>query len=366
MKRRIVALDILKLVCAVLIVLHHYQQELHVRFATINFFGGTFYFGYLVELFFIISGFVSCLSKKPENDSFGIYLLKIVKRIYPICILSVVMMLGLNALCYLQNGFVLKSDGMGIWNILCSIFILFSNNVIPFDGTGINNPLWYIEVLIMCYVIDYFINWVCKRIKLNRTYLYIFVIITGLSAYERGWNLPFLYVSTSRGYITYFSGKLLYGLFMKINNTLLCAVSALALFGCVGLGVLDYMSFYDRFYEILVFIIYPAILMMVLYFDRYIPQNNLTDKILKNLSFEIYVWHSFFISLLRYIIVILPNLSVYMSQMEVMIMFAIMVIVFSFFIGMFVQEPLNKFVDNVLIRYLQEKLIRPNGGEIND
>jgi len=57
-KKRNYGLDFLKIVATILIVFHHYQQVLNVEFAGINFFGGKFYFGYLVELFFLISGFL--------------------------------------------------------------------------------------------------------------------------------------------------------------------------------------------------------------------------------------------------------------------------------------------------------------------
>ena len=58
-KERDYGLDILKIAATVLIVFHHYQQVYSVYFDRgINFFGGTFYFGYVVELFFVISGFV--------------------------------------------------------------------------------------------------------------------------------------------------------------------------------------------------------------------------------------------------------------------------------------------------------------------
>ena len=52
--KRIGTIDLLKFVLAVVIVLHHYQQVTGVRFSGWNFYGGTIYFGYAVEFFFII------------------------------------------------------------------------------------------------------------------------------------------------------------------------------------------------------------------------------------------------------------------------------------------------------------------------
>ena len=58
-KKNIIGLDILKIISATLIVFHHYQQAFQVRFDFIDFFGGRIYFGNLVELFFMISGFLT-------------------------------------------------------------------------------------------------------------------------------------------------------------------------------------------------------------------------------------------------------------------------------------------------------------------
>ena len=56
--QRIVTFDLMKLFMSLIIVLHHFQQVTGIRFEYINFSGGKFYFGYIVELFFMISGFL--------------------------------------------------------------------------------------------------------------------------------------------------------------------------------------------------------------------------------------------------------------------------------------------------------------------
>lgn len=54
--RRNIALDIFRIIAATLIVLHHYQQGTGIVLKYINFYGGKFNFGYIVGLFFLISG----------------------------------------------------------------------------------------------------------------------------------------------------------------------------------------------------------------------------------------------------------------------------------------------------------------------
>ena len=67
MNTRINGFDYIKIVAASLIVLHHYQQVFNCNFTGINFYNGRFNFGYLVELFFIISGYLTLYSDKSKG-----------------------------------------------------------------------------------------------------------------------------------------------------------------------------------------------------------------------------------------------------------------------------------------------------------
>ena len=57
--RAIPGLDVLKIVAITLIVFHHYQQVFECDLGALAFYGGEFYFGRLVELFFMVSGFLT-------------------------------------------------------------------------------------------------------------------------------------------------------------------------------------------------------------------------------------------------------------------------------------------------------------------
>lgn len=65
-KANVDGLDLIKAVSITLIVFHHYQQSFSSTFNGVNFYGGSFYFGFIVELFFMISGFVAVYSYSPD------------------------------------------------------------------------------------------------------------------------------------------------------------------------------------------------------------------------------------------------------------------------------------------------------------
>lgn len=61
---KIQGFDYIKIIAASLLVFHHYQQVFECKFAGINFYGGHIEFGFLVELFFTISGYLTLYSEK--------------------------------------------------------------------------------------------------------------------------------------------------------------------------------------------------------------------------------------------------------------------------------------------------------------
>jgi len=57
-KTRQYNLDLLKVIATIFILFHHYQQYICGSFTNgLNFYGGIYNFGYMVELFFILSGY---------------------------------------------------------------------------------------------------------------------------------------------------------------------------------------------------------------------------------------------------------------------------------------------------------------------
>ena len=70
-RERIYSLDVLKILGTVIVVFHHYQQYMEVKFPNgVNYFFGQFFFGYVVELFFLLSGFFAWHYVKKSRMAF--------------------------------------------------------------------------------------------------------------------------------------------------------------------------------------------------------------------------------------------------------------------------------------------------------
>lgn len=154
MDKRISGLDLLKIIATVMIIFHHYQQITGAWWGASSFYGGLFYYGELVELFFIISGFI--MYRYIEKIKFGLsfkkYCIHRFFRFIPlmaICVIVTTVFAHLYIILYGEVFF--NVDSFSLWTILISSLGIqegwFATNV------GINNPAWYISVLLLCYVI---------------------------------------------------------------------------------------------------------------------------------------------------------------------------------------------------------------------
>ena len=127
MRKHYYTLDLLKFLCAVVIVLIHFQSITNTKFANLNFFFGRIDFTWCVEFFFIISGFVSAAGLKAKLPEFRIYALRKAVRLYPMVWLSV--SFSLPIICFYRHIFGILPAGvkyLGAWNVLNSFLLTYA------------------------------------------------------------------------------------------------------------------------------------------------------------------------------------------------------------------------------------------------
>ena len=88
--KRYYSLDILKFIAAILIIFHHFQQSFDVKYSGFNFFGGDIYFGNIVELFFMLSGFFMAMgAERYAKQPFSSFMGKRALRLLPMAWITV-------------------------------------------------------------------------------------------------------------------------------------------------------------------------------------------------------------------------------------------------------------------------------------
>lgn len=287
-KERYGSLDFLKIIGTLLIMFMHYQQMMDVTFPTgVNFFNGNINWGNVVELFFVISGFVMFPKTKKilngEDKGFTDFFLSRLRRFAP--------MLLLTAICYELISLVLVKR-FGDYSAWCCIspWGIVQNTLCISDwGTvvlSVNPPTWYISVLMLCYVLMYFAARLCGKYGKNPMVVYAALAILGVGINAKGLDLPLMESTTGRGYSAFFAGLILAGLFDKyeMHSPVQLAFSAIVFALTAGGLVFDTLS--------MTFLLYPA---LIIVFTTKPAKKIFSSKIwntLGRIQFHAYVWHA--------------------------------------------------------------------------
>lgn len=303
------SLDVLKIIATVFIVFHHYQQTFEVKYTSgIDYFYGKFYFGYMVELFFILSGYsmVRYIDRIKEGLSFSCFIKKRMFRLLPLIAIAAIVFEGIVAIGIHNGSAYLQSNSTHV-----SLWGWFIDSLGIQDGWAlanpcVNNPTWYVSVLIWCYIVFYVVTYFAKRIGFDERYGYIAMIFVGFGINTYQLNLPFLNSSVARGYVA-FSGGVLLGMFSEKHlrnydcriNKKLQLLSVMVIITICWMAIFHTHWLADGFNYILVFLFYPAVIIFI--------QNDFLKKIFSHnwigtlgaITFDVYVWHAVMLMALR-------------------------------------------------------------------
>ena len=347
-KERNYSLDFLKIIATILIVCHHYQQILGVEFEAINFYGGKFYFGYLVEFFFLISGFLmfSYIEKIKEGLTFKDFFFRRIIRLMPLIIVAAIsyeILLYIYPKVFGDYFYNLKPD---FWGLIISMIGIQAGWF--FENPMINNPMWYISVLLLCYIFFYISTKISISKKYNYIYFYIVIVFLGLSIRKNGTDLAFLNYNTARGYYSFFFGVLFSIYFNNYDvNKLIKILSVFLLIFITYLILKHYYIIEKNIDYTLTFIYYPA-LIIIFNFDivKKILSRKITGKI-GEISFNVYVWHGGFILLLS-IINKYYGFNTNFVSYKTMVMSTIILYIFGAMSYYFIE----KYIRNVILKLL--------------
>ncbi len=292
-EKRLYSLDFIKIFATLLIILHHYQQVQNVRFERgINFFGGRFYFGYLVELFFVLSGFFMYrYTDKIRNGlGFGEFFARRYFRFLPLMAFTAVVSEALMVIFEKLVDMPWKNTPLNLWGTISTALGIQAGWAL--GNPGINNPTWYISVLLLCFIIFYGIVYAERTFGIPSRYLFIFMILLGMGITMYEIELPFLNSYSARGYYSFFWGILLAGILNKKSAPRSVVIISTAIL--LGFPVLVACS--DEFVQngiayTLTYVYYSAV---VVVFTSQKISRLFRSRILETLagiSYNVYMWH---------------------------------------------------------------------------
>ena len=205
--------DILRVVLTACVLFHHYQQLTGTFFYRgINFYGGRFYFGYIVEVFFLMSGFfmVPYVAKIRDKMSFPVFFGKRLIRLLPSMIAATIFYdIALFFYVRLCNGSLRYPTDINIFGSIVTALGLGSWSITK--DFEINPICWYVSVLLLCYILMYIFVFLSKITKIPAGIMLSIpmiagVVITHVTEFS---VIPFLSTRIARGYIHFFGGLLI-------------------------------------------------------------------------------------------------------------------------------------------------------------
>ena len=205
--------DILRVVLTACVLFHHYQQLTGTFFYRgINFYGGKFYFGYIVEVFFLMSGFfmVPYVAKIRDKMSFPVFFGKRLIRLLPSMIAATIFYdIALFFYVRLCNGTLRYPTDINVFGSIVTALGLGSWSITK--DFEINPICWYVSVLLLCYILMYIFVFLSKITKIPTGIMLSIpmiagVVITHVTEFS---VIPFLSTRIARGYIHFFGGLLI-------------------------------------------------------------------------------------------------------------------------------------------------------------
>ena len=361
-KTRFSGIDLVKVIATILILLHHYQQIFEFwQEGKLNFFNGNFNFSLMVDVFFIVSGFLMQNSNARGQLTFGKFFKRKYFRFFPICFLatSFCTVMQWAYLLTFHHFFLdnLPGNPIGIWNYIVGISLFHT-------GWGINiglppdSPTWYISVLLICYIVFWMANDIEMKAKFSANVIYVFMIILGINIRTKGWNFALLNNNTARGYICFFIGAILYQILLnyeKVMQRIIIILVLVLVLGIITKQAGFYSYFRDDLYYILVFLIFPGII-SVFYSTKWIDRIGSTKliSILSRSSFEAFVWHVPLLQVINFVICFF-NIQMIHNYLT-MSLFVVIVLAISVLLYKYLELPINDWVNKTILKENQEML----------
>lgn len=263
-----------------------------------------------------------------EDVTFSAYYLRRVKKLFPAIIMSTFITCMLQLIYKRFTGSIMQypNEYFDVNHLLMNMIGIQSGIV----GTefSFNGPLWFISVLLLCYLIYYFIVYLCRDNKEIIVEIYIFLVIIGLALLYANPALPILNDQVATGLSCFYIGCIIYRLY-KSQDEIIAA--RIAYFMLVLLGIVAVLSAIYGYTIIGDLRLYVTICMgpSVLCIAIYVP---IFRKLLENLnwlgkiSYPVYVWH-FPIQILW--VFLRLKFNIHFNQRKIWILYVLSVIIFS-------------------------------------
>lgn len=312
-------------------------------------------YGYsLVDLFFILSGFIFCYVYKARltSKSLGIKEYGVLRfsRLYPLHLLTLLLVALVQSIRHYYIGDYFVYQHNDTYHFILNLFFIqngwFEHNF------SFNAPTWSLSVEIIAYLLFFLIIYFLGS-KEYYLVLYIAFVILGIVIKLTGLNTFLLNQETSRVFMGFFVGCLVYELYnyvrkIKTQHVFISIYSAVFLFLSIsaitfGHGVL---RDWQLVYTLIIFPLGILIILEIKIFNKILSVKPLAY--LGEISFSIYLLH-YPMQLVLKTLKDIYSFEINFSSRLTFVTFCISVIFVSILSHEFFEKPSQKYLRKVLL-----------------
>lgn len=291
---------------------------------------------YAVEIFFVLSGFGMMIGygEKIGNGkvTFAQYILKRIRKIYPLMIITTVVVAVLQYF-YLQKAgciFQYPTENYNVFYFVLNLLGL-QNGIINMNFS-FNAPTWFISVLMVCYVVFYGVVKLCRSSRGLLSAVSAAVIAAGLVPVYLNLTLPVINFHIGRGLAAFFMGVLLaifYKSELNISRPVIGYVSLVILAAAVVVALTAGYGYFGNPAAFCILVIAPLIVLASVYVTYVYRLLSLPPlRYLGRISMYIFMWH-FPIQIVWKLIPLYTDISIGFGGRKVWVLYALSVLLFA-------------------------------------
>ncbi|MBQ9518383.1 MAG: acyltransferase, partial [Firmicutes bacterium] len=276
----------------------------------------------------------------------GFFLYKYV-RLLPTVFLACIFQLGVMYVFYKINGAGLFGGFYPVSDVIATLLLVQYGYIAR--PTAVNAAVWYLCVLVQCYLIYCLIQFVCEKSggKIKVWHLYAVTVFLSLMSdflVPKSLYLPFLNDTSSRGITTFFTGALIYMLQKSDKKMLLRALRVISVCLCIPAYFLLYRSVY-----VLMFMAYPLLV------DAASSAKQLGGKVfafLGDITLDMYLWHIPMIYLFFAILLTMGLIS--LDTVFMLCAVVVITIIFAAVYNVLAEKPMQRAIKNLFAANTRE------------
>ena len=350
------AVELLRILAITCILFHHYQQLTGVYYPEgLNFYNGRFPFQYLVELFFLLSGFLAAryIPQIVAGLRFVPFIAGRIRRLFPGMVLSVFVCYVLMYIYYRQYGNYWMDIPINKGRLLVTMLGMGSGWFV--SGTQINGPTWYVSVLFLCLILFYVLTMRENKNGIPIWCCYLFMVLLGTAVWifiskaeDKTALIPFFDIYACRGYYAFFWGLLVAEIAKKKNVLRIAVIWAAAAAGLLVVYLVWPGPFLTTINLFLALAVYPPFLLLL-------TSEKVHEKTKKwkpvlffgRMSYSVYLWHvPFFLGVFQFLL--WKNIYVDLQKPVSMIAYAVMAWIAGIAAYYLLEMPFRKIVGQIV------------------